>query len=218
FHFSFISVCAFSKHGCCKDYKTFAEGKEGRSCEMKLCIDKHVSYCLKHKNRGTLDCKNEDSSDSENCPFSCGQCKAPAPPIKKCLKTNPIHGCCWDGTTPLGQNGRGCRPCRNNYPKVCETFRYVGGGCNSGSYGIRTFMTENCPVSCGFCEVGLPVEGPTLKMRFGRSILRLWLQIANWVLQRMRPVPAAKIITEGSNHMAYQDETSHIVLFLHKPL
>ncbi|KAK3700153.1 hypothetical protein QZH41_009865 [Actinostola sp. cb2023] len=51
---------------------------------------------------------------------------------------------------------------------------------------------------------------PTLKMR---SVLcRRRPQI-----QRMRPVPAAKIITEGSNHMAYQDETSHIVLFLHKP-
>ncbi|KAK3743241.1 hypothetical protein QZH41_005614 [Actinostola sp. cb2023] len=62
--------------------------------------------------------------------------------------------------------------------------------------------------------VGLPVEAPTLKMQSGR-ILRLRLQIA--FLQRMRPVPAAKIITEGSNHMAYQDETSHIVLFLHKP-
>ncbi|KAK3703571.1 hypothetical protein QZH41_006898 [Actinostola sp. cb2023] len=33
----------------------------------------------------------------------------------------------------------------------------------------------------------------------------------------MHLVPAAKIVTEGSNYMAYQDETSHVVLFLHKP-
>jgi len=63
----------------------------------------------------------------------------------------------------------------------------------------------------GICFlVGLPVEGPTLKMQSGRRRLP---QIANWVLQRMRPVPATKIITEDCNNMVYQHETS----LLHKP-
>ncbi|KAK3744444.1 hypothetical protein QZH41_003174 [Actinostola sp. cb2023] len=59
--------------------------------------------------------------------------------------------------------------------------------------------------------IGLPVEDPTLEMR---SVLRR-PQKAYWALQRMRPVSAAKIITEGSNYMAYQDKTSHV--FLQKP-
>ena len=61
--------------------------------------------------------------------------------------------------------------------------------------------------------VGLPAEGPTLKMQ---TVLhrrrRRWPQIVNWVLQRMCPVPAAKIITEGSNNMVYQ-HVRDVVLF-----
>ncbi|KAK3744208.1 hypothetical protein QZH41_003560 [Actinostola sp. cb2023] len=55
---------------------------------------------------------------------------------------------------------------------------------------------------------GLPVEDPTLEMRSVRRRRRP--QKAYWVLQRMRPVPAAKIITEGSNNMIYQYETGRV--------
>jgi len=47
--------------------------------------------------------------------------------------------------------------------------------------------------------VRLPVEDPPLKVQSGRLCCILWPQIANWVLQRMRPVPATQIITEGSD-------------------
>ncbi|KXJ15813.1 uncharacterized protein LOC110236852 [Exaiptasia diaphana] len=145
------SFCAYSEYGCCKDQNTFAEGKFGMSCEVKLCIDKTVAYCYFKRMRKHLYC-GESMPDSKRCPYSCGHCSYPAPPIKRCLERNPAFGCCWDGLMPLGKHGRGCRPCMNIHEHTCALFKNVAGGCESGSWGIRTYMIKYCPLSCGFCE------------------------------------------------------------------
>jgi len=79
---------------------------------------------------------------------------------------------------------------------VCESVEHLGIGWHVVHTCLSALISPFLNLSDDLL-VGLPVEDPTLKMRFVRILLRL--QIANWVLQRMRLVPAAQIITEGSD-------------------
>ncbi|XP_031550315.1 uncharacterized protein LOC116287769 isoform X1 [Actinia tenebrosa] len=142
--------CAYTRYGCCKDGKTRAFGPNGKGCDMILCTDKYVQQCYDKKESKRLECTR--LRDKKNCLFSCGLCKPPAAPLKRCLKKKPVAGCCWNGKIPLKRDKSDCPPCLDAYPKTCATFSKVAGGCNAGSFGVRNFMIKYCPSTCAFCE------------------------------------------------------------------
>ncbi|XP_031550316.1 uncharacterized protein LOC116287769 isoform X2 [Actinia tenebrosa] len=115
-----------------------------------LCTDKYVQQCYDKKESKRLECTR--LRDKKNCLFSCGLCKPPAAPLKRCLKKKPVAGCCWNGKIPLKRDKSDCPPCLDAYPKTCATFSKVAGGCNAGSFGVRNFMIKYCPSTCAFCE------------------------------------------------------------------
>ncbi|XP_048585073.1 papilin [Nematostella vectensis] len=145
-----FEACMYSKTGCCSDGKTIAPGPgRGEGCDVALCTDSNVGYCYDKKLDKTLDC--DDEADGKTCKFSCRKCHSAATPLSRCEKLQPKYGCCWDGRPALKADKSDCPVCRDSFSNSCSLFKGLSGGCQSGSYGIRFFMTNNCPKSCGFC-------------------------------------------------------------------
>ncbi|XP_032240501.2 uncharacterized protein LOC5515011 [Nematostella vectensis] len=137
--------------GCCPDMETKAVREDKFDCGPKLCIDIYVSWCS--DNEKILDCQDKHKL---MCAKTCKNCpnKAPAAPLEKCraMADKLPYGCCWNGVPATGPNGRGCLPCVDLNPNSCRQFKDVSGGCNSGSWGIRSFMQKRCAKTCGICD------------------------------------------------------------------
>ncbi|XP_032228087.2 papilin [Nematostella vectensis] len=157
--------CSESAYGCCMDGQTTADGPDYKGCPQKMCYDRYVDLCKQYANESN--CKPKDpevlARRMEDCPFSCGNCKHFAPGLT-CKDIG--YGCCWDGTSALGEDKKGCRPCIDYYPHTCS--QWGEEGCRSGSWRIRTgFMERFCPNTCGFCSKGLVAKRLALDQVIG---------------------------------------------------